>query len=351
VQARLTKTQSTCTLTRLAVLFSSLLLVAVFTPLTLCAQQASNLNNLLFHVSAQNEVIQLHTRLRVPERPASQGTLFLWPGLQPYGRNFQPIDNGVLQPVLTWGKSCAPGEQPALYSTWWVSAQYVNTYGHEPGYTGCLGGSVMAVRPGEILNELMWLDGTKWHQVVTNESTGEHVDFVIDMKGQAQTEIIFEIESWASASIDDVEFLGTEFTMRNPEPNACLPLKPNSAEVVFGISANPQGTVCHIDRIVLSLHTVAPADVSPAACKDQMHLKSLDATTHIQIDFRNSSKTPVSVYWLDYNGKPQIYNVLGVNQPLQIFTYTTHPWMITSPDGSCLGIYVATPGASKFEIK
>ena len=56
------------------------------------------------------QIVALSTVLTVPAKPPASGTLFLWPGLQPLpgGANFNPIGNGVLQPVLTWGGTCAP---------------------------------------------------------------------------------------------------------------------------------------------------------------------------------------------------------------------------------------------------
>jgi hypothetical protein len=69
-------------------------------------------------------------------------TYFLWPGLQPgkVASNYQPIDNGVLQPVLTFGPTCAPGQTKEQtkdpYFGWTISGQYVNTIGKAPGFTG-----------------------------------------------------------------------------------------------------------------------------------------------------------------------------------------------------------------------
>jgi hypothetical protein len=103
----------------------------------------------------------------VPPAPPASGTLFLWPGLQPDGVNFEPIDNGVLQPVLTWGPSCAPGKQPRTYSTWWISGQYVNTNGQVSGYTGCAGGTFMSVNVCDTLDIDMVLSGTNWIQTIT----------------------------------------------------------------------------------------------------------------------------------------------------------------------------------------
>ena len=87
-----------------------------------------------FQISTQTQIAELRTTLAVPAKPPPSGTLFLWPGLQPLpnGKNYNPVGNGVLQPVLTWGSTCAVGA-PDDYSTWWISGQYVNTYSSPRG--------------------------------------------------------------------------------------------------------------------------------------------------------------------------------------------------------------------------
>jgi hypothetical protein len=93
--------------------------------------------------------VSLVTTLKVPQypsKPISEGkVLFLWPGLQPSekGSHFEPIGNGVLQPVLTYGVSCAPTQQPKAFSSWWISAQYVNTLSSHKQYKGCFSGPSM----------------------------------------------------------------------------------------------------------------------------------------------------------------------------------------------------------------
>lgn len=138
----------------------------------------------------------------VPQ-PAWQ-TLFFWPGLQPLNApNYFPIDNGVLQPVLTYGPSCAPNPNNLeidFPNQWWISAQYVNTFGNHPGHVGCLGGDRMIVSPRDELRLVMELvgsnsNGTVWRQIVTNLRNGQSVQFSIDMLGQPQAwaEYVMEI--------------------------------------------------------------------------------------------------------------------------------------------------------------
>jgi uncharacterized protein (TIGR03437 family) len=116
-----------------------------------------------FYVAPPNQVVGLETSLLVPPAPpvpTQQGAaLFLWPGIDPTSNsaNFLPINNGVLQPVLSWGPSCAPTSQPPPFSSWWISAQYVNTEVDPKGWTkfgrrldGAAGNQEAARRPPSI---------------------------------------------------------------------------------------------------------------------------------------------------------------------------------------------------------
>ena len=153
---------------------------------------------------------------------------FLWPGLQPLpgGANYQPIDNGVLQPVLTWGPTCAPNSPAQPYASWWVSAQYVNTVGHAPGFTGCQGGSGMNVAVGDVLIMTMTLSGTTWTQVVKSRATGDSVRFDFDLRGQSQNRAEFAIEEYSSSPTTPVVFGPTVVTTNTvPSALACVPTR------------------------------------------------------------------------------------------------------------------------------
>ena len=157
-------------------------------------------NNAYWYADPTNPWVYFESSMIVPPLPpANWKTLFIWPGLQPGNgvANFKPIDNGVLQPVLTYGSSCAPNGNGVSESGWWISAQYVNTVGSASGYTGCNGGERMAIRQGDSLKMVMSLRSgtTIWDQTVTSQSTGRSVRFSIDMRGQGQSwaEFVMEI--------------------------------------------------------------------------------------------------------------------------------------------------------------
>lgn len=199
----------------------------------------------------ETKIVSLETTLTVPEKPPASGTLFLWPGLGPEGVNFLPIDNGVLQPVLTWGPSCAPGAQPSEYSTWWVSGQYVNTFGRHPGYTDCHGGPIMPVNVGDRLKMSMTLRDTTWHQKVRNMRTGRSVDFSIDMKRQSQNRAFFVIEEYGQKPVGDVVFTDTTITFSPASPLSCIAKNQGKNDVISTPIISLDGTQCSISKIVL----------------------------------------------------------------------------------------------------
>ncbi len=202
--------------------------------------------------SSKNQILSLTTTLAVPVKPtANTGTLFLWPGLQPGGANYDPIDNGVLQPVLTWGPTCAPNAPKNGYASWWISAQYVNTYGSDAGYTGCLGGNGMNVQVGDELAMVMTLNGTVWHQTVTDSVSQASVSYDLDMLGQAQNYAEFVIEMYTQNPAADVVFSATTITFADAEAAACQPTVRGINDFFTNPKASPDGKQCSIDRIVL----------------------------------------------------------------------------------------------------
>lgn len=209
-------------------------------------------NYVEFDAPSSNQIVALQTQLTVPAEPPASGTLFLWPGLQPNGANFNPINNGALQPVLTWGASCAPGSQPAAFSTWWISAQYVNTYGNAPGYTGCEGGSVMPVNVGDTLSISMTLTGTVWLQNVLDVQTGKSVNFSIDMQGQSQNYALFAIEGYGQSPVSNVVFGATTITLAQPDTSACATSVQDQGDTITGARVSADGLSCIIDGISLS---------------------------------------------------------------------------------------------------
>jgi hypothetical protein len=222
------------------------------------AAQGRGGGNLQFTISAGNQV-----------KPQGNMTLFLWPGIEPLqgGANYSPIGTGVLQPVLTWGGSCAPGSPPTrVGDRWWISSQYVNPYTSETKHRGCFGGPPMDVEIGDQLYIDMRLkEGTTiWNQAVTDQNNGKTVDFDMDMAGQEQRWALFEIEMPTSTKpASDIVFTNTVLTFSKSEPKACQPSARGANDAFSTPIASADGLRCCVARLVLRAPGVAATTSDP----------------------------------------------------------------------------------------
>lgn len=203
--------------------------------------------------STKTRITSLETTLAVPAKPTPGGTLFIWPGLEPLSgsANYNPIGTGVLQPVLTWGGTCAP-HAPNNYADWWISGQYVNTLGNASGFTGCKGGDGMTVKVGDALHMLMTLNGAIWSQSVTDETNSKTVTFDFDLKGQGQNWVIFSIETpTGKEPVSDVVFTSTVITTADADTRACMPTLRGTSDYFSAPRTSQDGRSCCIDKIIL----------------------------------------------------------------------------------------------------
>ncbi len=143
--------------------------------------------------------------LQVPEEFPSTGTMFLWPGLQPGNSSNNGADvigNGVLQPVLTYGNSCAPN--PTNVPTngqWWISGQYVNSDDDRdktlfPNI--CNGGDRMTLEQGKRVDTVISYNAQNdtWMQHCIGETGTGRVDYDVQLSvnGQPQRQCWFILE-------------------------------------------------------------------------------------------------------------------------------------------------------------
>lgn len=217
-----------------------------------------------YHTADENEWVGVHATLTVPAKPPAGGVIFVWPGTQtfPGGPTVQPVGEGVLQPVLTWGNSCVPG---ALfgYSTWWISPVYVNEDANSD-LNGCHGGPVITVDVGDRLDLDMRLKGTTWNQKIIDLNSKESTEFSIDLRGQLQQRTLFEIELKTYAKpTEDIIFEDIVLTMRDPEPGACALNNRGTNDYATQSRVSADGLHCCIDRIVLRAEGVPATTKNP----------------------------------------------------------------------------------------
>ena len=77
------------------------------------------------------------------------------------------------------------------------------------------------------------------------------------------------------------------------------------------------------------------------ACSEIGRARSIEAARAGQIVFRNASRQPVDVNWIDYNGGERPYARLEPGQILEQQTYVSHAWSVRDSAGQCRGIYVS----------
>lgn len=175
-----------------------------------------------FNLAPPNQIIGLTTTVTVPPLPAAPSTwlaLAIWPGLQPGGKNYLPIGNGVLQPVLSFTPP---------YDKWSANVVYANTttgsfpssidgVAYGPDEVG--GKNPITVNPGDVLLERMELNQETgiWTQTLTNTANNESATLSMDMQGQSQNIAEFAIESGALPFDAPVRFSNTTITLASPD--------------------------------------------------------------------------------------------------------------------------------------
>lgn len=203
-----------------------------------------------------NSWVSIQARMQVPDCMGNHALSYLWPGLQPGGRNAVAARGG-LQPVLRYcAEQNGTGSEVQSHphtSGWWVCGQYIatekTTENHRMQAAPCFGGPRMAVMPGDILSSSIVFDiSTKtWMQTIRNTATRLTVTYPVSLKQQAgQT----HEKDTAHFFLENLDMQATEKT----QLQQCLSLFNIVAKVAY-----PQANLGHdllnlphIDKISLS---------------------------------------------------------------------------------------------------
>lgn len=80
------------------------------------------------------------------------------------------------------------------------------------------------------------------------------------------------------------------------------------------------------------------------SCAQQVELRSLTGDRETVVSFVNHRSSSVSIYWLDYQGRPVHYMDLGPDERYRQPTYVTHPWLVVAQGRGegCVGLYIPT---------
>jgi von Hippel-Lindau disease tumor supressor len=80
-------------------------------------------------------------------------------------------------------------------------------------------------------------------------------------------------------------------------------------------------------------------NANASTCATEKALKSWDGKTASTVRFVNASGKTLMTYWLNYKGKRVLYKTLAPGASEDQTTFVTHPWVVTTQDGACQGIY------------
>ena len=79
---------------------------------------------------------------------------------------------------------------------------------------------------------------------------------------------------------------------------------------------------------------------SQARCVDEGAIRARASAQPATMIFRNDRRRPVVVYWIDFDGNRQIQARVPPGGEMIQPTVVGHPWLVATPSGRCLGIYL-----------
>ncbi|WP_428672322.1 hypothetical protein [Roseibium sp.] len=121
-------------------------------------------------------------------------------------------------------------------------------------------------------------------------------------------------------------------------------------------SANPVRlfvATCALPQQIVSDEAGVPGEEPGAdlSCGELGRVRSVEAVRPGQIVFRNASRQPIEVNWIDYRGGERPYARLEPGQILEQQTYVSHAWTVRGGNGECRGIYVTKTPFREVVIK
>jgi hypothetical protein len=75
-------------------------------------------------------------------------------------------------------------------------------------------------------------------------------------------------------------------------------------------------------------------------CPGEFDYKTTNTDEPVRVQFTNSTNGKIKIYWIDPEGQRILYNILKKGETHLYRTYVTHPWVITTGEGTCLRLYL-----------
>ncbi|HSU68853.1 MAG TPA: DPP IV N-terminal domain-containing protein, partial [Tepidisphaeraceae bacterium] len=106
-------------------------------------------------------------------------------------------------------------------------------------------------------------------------------------------------------------------------------------------------------RLELATYTFAEHQQPVALVPSNQPGPSSNSGSETFVDFRNQSRRPVKLFWLDSVGKQRLYATLQPGAERHQHTYAGHKWLVTDPAGRRLAVFEAASsrGIATIETK
>jgi VHL beta domain len=83
-------------------------------------------------------------------------------------------------------------------------------------------------------------------------------------------------------------------------------------------------------------------------CPGEFDYKTTSTDQPVRVQFTNSTNGKIKIYWLDPEGQRILYHILKKGESHLYRTYVTHPWVITTGEGTCLRLYLPSTDPDQF---
>ena len=132
-----------------------------------------------------------------------------------------------------------------------------------------------------------------------------------------------------------------------------------SAELANTIRTTIPNRIAYFDRQSFNMFPFSRSEsgggdgeIQPIACASGRSLRSpFEQTAATSIEFVNQASGARLFYWLDSNSTAVLYARLQSGEKYVQGTYVGHPWMVTTNEGGCLGVYLPTAQPGKVIIR
>jgi enediyne biosynthesis protein E4 len=91
--------------------------------------------------------------------------------------------------------------------------------------------------------------------------------------------------------------------------------------------------------------------LKPHSCSEESSLHSISGTVATSIEFQNKTSKTLKLFWINYQGKRELYQTLQPGQSNVQPTFVTHPWVVAEENNTCFSIFLPlnTPSIAKLE--